>query len=93
MTRLCYTIPASKTLRGNFILDGWDLTKWKHFLTTRLLSLRPLMMKKQQFLPTVIVSSCIEKPLPKEDFLSHIVSGSYIGLIKEEEDPSPPLSG
>ena len=34
-----------------------------------------------------------QKPLTKEDFISHVVSGSDIGLIKEEEDPSPPLSG
>ena len=33
-----------------------------------------------------------QKPLTKEDFLSHIISSSDIGLIEEEEDPFPPLS-
>lgn len=32
------------------------------------------------------------KSLTKEYFLSHIVSGSNIGLIEEGGDPSPPLS-
>ena len=32
------------------------------------------------------------KPLTKEDFLSHVTSGSNIGLIEEEGDLSPPLS-
>ena len=32
------------------------------------------------------------KPLAKEEFLSHVTSGSDIGLIEEEGDFSPPLS-
>ena len=46
---------------------------------------------------TIVFENChhlrlYQKPLTKEDFLSHITSSSDIGLIEEEGDLSPPLS-